>query len=401
MRRTALKTILLLGTTLLVTTSAAQQRDFPFYNDSTYALYQRAEWGALSRLGHEAIRAGYDSYFLRMRVGIADYERGQYRRAAHQFYRALTFNRADAPARAYLYYSLLWGGRPTEARLAGGPADSLAFFRIEGVFAEGGFKQSDNRTPVGDLHYGFAGLQHTLGRPLTLTYSFQYLEQQFPGQGGNASGGQGPGPGGPNNGPDSTRYRIYQRDLFGTANWQLRRGWALNAGFRLMQSSTPSARLREPLIVATLTKDLVPLRIWLSAGWARIDGTEHLQYNGGLIWYPGYNSNLYLLAEGAIKQEDDRQEHWMGGKAGIRLADGIWLEGQYYNGYMRHFYEQSGAWVYNFPDWMDARYGGGLQWWLPAGHVIYAYWLNEEKQYSLDGSSFRHRSLIMGVNFKL
>ncbi|NOY38624.1 MAG: hypothetical protein GXO83_13740 [Chlorobi bacterium] len=100
----------------MLTASGQEPGSFADFNNRTYALYEQRQWKDLLKTGREAIHNGYDYYYLRMRMGIAAYERKNYMRAIPHFRKALTFNRTDSVAQEYLYYCYLFSNRKIEAQ---------------------------------------------------------------------------------------------------------------------------------------------------------------------------------------------------------------------------------------------------------------------------------------------
>ncbi len=99
---------------LLLGVSAQEKKGFSYYDRLTYQAYLQGDWQQVIRLGREALHAGYDSYYLRMRLGIAFYNRHNYVRALHHFLKAQEFNEQDAVVRQYLYYCYLFLGREAD-----------------------------------------------------------------------------------------------------------------------------------------------------------------------------------------------------------------------------------------------------------------------------------------------
>jgi tetratricopeptide (TPR) repeat protein len=102
---------------LLSTAHAQEEADFKWVNAETYRLYQEQEWDSLIAMGREAIRQDLDYYYLRMRLGIAYYSKGNYRKAATHFSRALDFNQGDPVSLEYLYYCMLLSGQAERAEV--------------------------------------------------------------------------------------------------------------------------------------------------------------------------------------------------------------------------------------------------------------------------------------------
>jgi hypothetical protein len=97
--------------------SAQDQGSFRRYDTETYRYYLEEKWDSLIHTGNQALKAGIDYYYLRMRLGIAWYGKKNYRKAATHFTRALEWNQQDPAALEYLYYSRLYAGQEKQAEL--------------------------------------------------------------------------------------------------------------------------------------------------------------------------------------------------------------------------------------------------------------------------------------------
>ncbi len=86
------------------------------YDQQTYDLYLNQSWQALVVKGQEAIDAGFDFFYLRMRIGLAWYNLHRYEKAREHFQKAKEFTPDDETVDFYLYFSTLLSGRPGEAR---------------------------------------------------------------------------------------------------------------------------------------------------------------------------------------------------------------------------------------------------------------------------------------------
>jgi len=82
----------------------------------TYQLYQQKKWPELIQVGNQALKKGYDFYYMRVRVGVAYFEKGNYALARVHFEKALDFNSYDPLALEYLYFCYLYNGKEEEAR---------------------------------------------------------------------------------------------------------------------------------------------------------------------------------------------------------------------------------------------------------------------------------------------
>lgn len=86
-----------------------------WFDSVTYQYYQQGNWLSVIRVGKEALANGYDYYYLRMRLGTAYFEQGNYRNAIRQYNQALRFNKGDDYAKKGNYYSYLNLGNREQA----------------------------------------------------------------------------------------------------------------------------------------------------------------------------------------------------------------------------------------------------------------------------------------------
>lgn len=95
----------------------SQEKMTPHYADKkTYELYLSQNWSELITVGKEALDNSNDYYYLRMRIGIAYYEKKNYNLAKKHFTKALEFYSKSNLAHEYLYYCYFFTGKNEEAR---------------------------------------------------------------------------------------------------------------------------------------------------------------------------------------------------------------------------------------------------------------------------------------------
>ena len=97
--------------------TAQEQNTFLYFDSLTYKQYLDKDWKNLEKTSKKALKEGLDYYYLRMRTGIAMFERGKYMKAIPQFRNAVSLNNLDPVAREYLYYSMAFSGREMDAML--------------------------------------------------------------------------------------------------------------------------------------------------------------------------------------------------------------------------------------------------------------------------------------------
>ena len=95
--------------------NAQEAADFNTINRETYRLYLTEKWDSVIIIGKQALKQEMDFYYLRMRIGIANYNNKKYRTAARHFSVALEQNQGDPVALEYLYFSRLYSGQSEQA----------------------------------------------------------------------------------------------------------------------------------------------------------------------------------------------------------------------------------------------------------------------------------------------
>lgn len=163
----------------------------------SYQLYTDKNWGELIKYGKKAVKAGYDYFYLEMRIGIAYYEKKNYSIAESHFKKALTYSSDDALALEYLYYCFIFNGRNEEARMLSKKFNSELAQKtstdkqssIGFIMFECGTKESDSikyynagtKTRSNYFNpptYAQLGLNHYIKRRFSVFHAFTYFNQE-------------------------------------------------------------------------------------------------------------------------------------------------------------------------------------------------------------------------------
>ena len=100
----------------VVAVSAQDDFTSEYIEYRSYQLYLKKDWKALLALGDSALQQGYDYYYLRMRLGIAEYEQQHYLLAQPHFTKAIEFNSFEELPKEYLYYCYVFTLQFEESR---------------------------------------------------------------------------------------------------------------------------------------------------------------------------------------------------------------------------------------------------------------------------------------------
>jgi len=94
---------------------AQDSLNFKTVDATTYQAYLEKNWKKVIKIGNEALKQDIDYYFLRMRLGIAYYERENYRKAIAHFEKAKEMSTEDVVIIEYLYYAYKFIGDDIQA----------------------------------------------------------------------------------------------------------------------------------------------------------------------------------------------------------------------------------------------------------------------------------------------
>jgi len=169
----------------------------------TYHLYLEKNWDSLITIGKEALKQDIDYYFLRVRIGIAYYQKEKYIAATEHFSKAVQFNSSDPFTNEYYYSSLLYANRICDATAFTASHPPLPSEKpypgknvVDQVHIEAGFTlnpeyngqinqnlmgydsiygESDR---YGNSFYGNVDLTFNLCKRMNLTIGYSYLDFQ-------------------------------------------------------------------------------------------------------------------------------------------------------------------------------------------------------------------------------
>ncbi|MEJ2593749.1 MAG: hypothetical protein P8100_01140 [bacterium] len=111
---------------------------YKYVDSLTYHFYQEQQWDSLIMVGKLALSHQIDYYYLRVRMGIAEFRRERYIPAHHHFEKALQFDSYSQTAKSYRYYSLINAAKRKQA------------FRLSRGFTDAEKKKEDIRLPLVD-----------------------------------------------------------------------------------------------------------------------------------------------------------------------------------------------------------------------------------------------------------
>ena len=355
----------------------------------TLALYNTAKWDELISEGEKAIDRNIDFFYLRLRVGIAYYNKSDYMSAIPHFEKALSLNRADLLAMEYLYYSYLFSGRESDmlALIYDMPYSLKKKFNvyskfIYGVYGEGGYTTNgdfenqkskitknlpniyNEQEVTKDGTYYSINLRHQLGKNVKVfqgynNISVNRLEQIL----------------------DQTTGLKYfdlkttQDEYYLNINFNLGNGFDLTPAFHYLRVKYADVNLNydksvnpwKPVFDETrttindfvfflsLTKNTKRFKLGFKNSFANLNNATQVQNTAEIIYFPLGNLKLYTITDATLFSNKEQRGKFksfgiLDQKIGFKTFDFLWLEAGYTFGKIFNYNESDAYIVFNNTD---------------------------------------------------
>ena len=353
--------IIIIGILLLSSLSsfAQSKRNFAWYDKYTYELFQNKDWDKLIVQGNKAIKAGHDFFYLRVRIGVAYYTKGEYRASIPHFTKALQFNESDPLTVEYLFYAYKFSGRLMDANLIYAKYKKQLKSRkipeltgiITSIYSEGGLKViSPSNVNYGTLNYGHVGIQQQLGSRINLYHGYMRVSQNIY----DYETINNPGFNSPSTIPSKFKYA--QNEYYLKGIFPLAIGVQL-IGSLHTQAITDTVSYNNFAYTAGINASLQLVDLYVSYGSATIKDTLQQQITGGLTIYPAKNQNFYLRSALIYHTYEDLANVIFYQKVGLRTGENTWLEAYGSFGDMKNVQELDGFYQYNINNHLIQRIG--------------------------------------------
>ena len=390
--------IMILGMGLSNKLSA--QQSLPQVDALTYQLFQQKAWDELIKEGNKAIQNGMDYYYLRVRMGIAYYEKTNYHDAIRHLEKAIKMNNAEAYLQEYLYYAYLFAGRNAEARLIAeefspalkkktqteqipivGKIDLAYNYTgqsdpsvIDGFTAEVPIEIDGAQFIPHHHYYYYVGLGLDISPVFSLYQGYSYLKvdhllySQFMGEQFWEE-----------------NYSSSLHQYYVAGNFLLSKGLSLLGGIHFIRRifpvttevvTGPPGRPSVTLMTSNVGEnDLVgflsiykrfnKVSLGISYYWGSLSNFKQNQGDVKLIYYPFGNLNLYTQSTFSYHQQDFGNGNMINNSVfdqqiGFKTTSWLWVEGYGTIGNMNNFLMNDGLLIFNRMDTIKQRLGGRL-----------------------------------------
>lgn len=395
MQSSLIKTIVYVLFLLIAFSNANGQKtmNLPEVDKETYSLWQKNDWKNLIKVGKKALNEDVDFYYLRVRMGIAYYQKKNYHAAIIHFEKAYSLNAQESYLKEYLYYSYLFAGRTMEANTLYSSFESSLKKKIgtktekfiDGIDLSYGVRNISDETVIEDFSTAYTppndglqeitrslnifnvGLQHDFSPKFSIYHSFSNIKKL------------------------SFEHRVENGIIKTTANlktsinqYYLSGGSRIGKGLNLLygvhfisirypievnyfrQGSvyrvTETAKETDLVGFISMHKSLKYITLNTSVSFAELNSATQTQANLGLTLYPLGNLNLYSSSNVSFQKEfysdgANNAEIVYFQSIGFKTLRFIWLEGFLSMGNISNFVADDGATVFNGTETIKQRFG--------------------------------------------
>ncbi len=370
------------------------EMSYRHFDSLTFLQYSSGDWKELIKTGNEALRIGYDTYYLRLRLGVACFERKNFLLAMKHFEEALKFNSGDPFAGEYLYASHLEMNRPMDAyrvfdqlpsRVRNQLDGTLPSLHQAGVSAGHLFSDQPEKFDHFDLdgsenYYGetdmtlsgnhlTAGLSWGFKQGIYLYggYTWIALEKNKLVQINDSL-------------TVDDQYPLDQHQVYLSGHFPV--GWGISAqaavnylidNYKVTMPRYDPANgsysyprqeynLQSVIAFISLTRDFKIVRTAISGAWSNLNDRRQVQAGFHALAFPLGNLNFYFSSKLLDHMVDDDHHFIYEQMVGFRIAKPLWMEANFTVGEMKDYYDQSAFRVYNFTDAMQLKGGGRMIW---------------------------------------
>jgi hypothetical protein len=373
--------------------NAQEKMDYRNVDSLTYSYYKSGEWNKLISLGEAAIGENIDYKYLRERLGYAFFVQGDYYNSKFHFKKALTFDSYDQFSLEYLYYSYLNTGNDEYAgvslrRFTPELRKSLSikpFKALTSIELEYDFKKASTVMRSNPQYYRL-GITTKLGYRFALYQSYSGYYQTISVQ---QNGG-------------IVKVSYSQPEYYVLLNYCVSNQMLVKTAYHFIHNSSRSSVTNGNLFFLAMTQDLNRFSFEINSSVLTIsqEATFQAGVHAGYV-FPG-RSGFYLngTLSGLFQQNGNGVIYAQ--KAGLKVNNKLWLEGNVTFGKMTGYNDYNGLYVYNLYDPMTFRCGTTLYLLLNRNISIWTNIAYESKEYAENNSiHYNQFSYLGGIKWKL
>ena len=436
------RTLIILFITFQYCLFAAETIDYQFVEKQSKSFFEKNDVKNLNKIGKLAIKNHIDYFYLRMRLGIANFSKHNYVKALPHFEHAVAFNSGDTLALEYLYYCYVYTGNENEAikiarKMPKAKQKQLKCAKpkiVESISFQGAYQLNKSydkqitenknipKIPLKrDLNKNFQfynlGLNHHPFRRFTFNHSvsvFTAANTLYPYI------------------PVDSSFEGYtkQQQYYAFGKYSITKNFDIGFGFHTIKTASDWAGYNATKLKYEIQSSTSQSHVYFyNLGWryrycqfsffngfSNLNSKKQTQYSFSVYFFPRGNTNVYIGKEITL-QMTDSTSYFVKQSLGLKIPKiPCWLEVFYSSGNMRNFTEANGSVVFNAKESSLMKTGVGIIVPLFKNNCILTFnWIYEKKEptlpydFSLPSLSnsnvnltnTNHQTFVGGITLKL
>jgi hypothetical protein len=231
-----------------------------------------------------------------------------------------------------------------------------------------------------------------LGKTVSLFHGYQRLGANFATTISSGNGfGQGSGS------SAEYIYSVIQNEYYAALSFLVAKGFYITPAYHIQGVSTEGYSGTNSVLSIQLVKWLGKVKLYGTYYNSQINEQKQLQLEGGLIFYPMGNANVYIQPQATYHTGGGVINMIWKGKAGLKLFPKTWIDASFTIGNMLNYSESNGYLLYNQLDVIKSKWGLGINQYL-GKHLLYLGYVHESKEEFTTQIPFAHHDLVLGFN---
>ncbi|WP_372647988.1 tetratricopeptide repeat protein [Draconibacterium sp.] len=387
--------------------NAQQKWNYIEVDKKSYELFQQKKWKELIEFNDKACEKGIEYFNLQARTGIAWFNLGKYRKATNWFFKAWENDQNLEWLQEYLYYSLVYSGRYTEASkmavdFTNGLQQKINFQKMKPlqIALEGGYSWNPDFDQLlgsnmdvdleveenygeafflKNYHFESVDYSHQIAPGVILNHNLTHIgidkmEQLFWGARYNFQ-------------IDVKQNQYFLNPVFTLGKWYFSPSMNIMWGKSglILGNYDPdtfyssSYRFSDFIFTTSTWTNWGNFSPGAEINLATIANEGFTQASAWLTMYPLSNSNLYFTPRIYFKSDDENSFGYntFGISGGFQLGQ-LHFYGNYLNGEMENFIESGGYVIANFPGRSSRKYMGSIYFPFAKKYQFVVRYLNQD-----------------------
>lgn len=392
------KYLLMLVILLALGRAEGQQFSYAEADSTSYALYNGGNWQNLLDYGNRTIAAGTDFPLLRLRMGYAYFNIGNYGAALNSYRQVFARDSHNQTAHLYSYWCNRNLNNDEAAAYHASYLDtaSRALLHTSPVsLVEAALETGlglNNNTYRGTGTYNRVGLSNRLGWRLQLDESVIYYAQHI---------NYRPLYFDPYRQSDNkVDNSINQFEYYAKLNYTLADRLLLFGGYHYLNAKYREETYHNNLGLFGLRYTSSVTALQADADVGRVSAHPVSQYNGQVMLMPNGNLNLYFITRGSVLDNNHALNLVFSETAGGKISKSFWLDANLTLGKLNNYLEADGLYVYNAIDVTHFKAAATGYYAIGAHALLYLSYIYERKEDFYNLASYNQHTITGGLKWK-